>query len=72
MVVCSASDHGSDAKASLPGSTRKCIRIGASTEDGDKCSWVHDDDYDYCFPGENVPLETGKVGLATVRCTVRW
>ncbi|KAI1420105.1 hypothetical protein F5Y12DRAFT_161904 [Xylaria sp. FL1777] len=62
-MLSSASDQGSDAKASLPTSTQKCIRIGAGTENGDKCSWVHGDDYDYCFPGENVPLKTGRDGL---------
>ncbi|GAW26496.1 putative peptidase S8 subtilisin kexin [Rosellinia necatrix] len=62
-MLCSASDQGSDAKASLPTSTQKCIRVGAGTENGDKCSWVHGDDYDYCFPGENVPLKTGRDGL---------
>ncbi|KAJ3579865.1 hypothetical protein NPX13_g694 [Xylaria arbuscula] len=62
-MLCSASDQGGDAKASLPTSTQKCICIGAGTENGDKCSWVHGDDYDYCFPGENVPLKTGRDGL---------
>ncbi|KAI0502784.1 hypothetical protein F5B22DRAFT_47150 [Xylaria bambusicola] len=32
-------------------------------QNGDKCSWVHGDDYDNCFPGENVPLKTGRDGL---------
>ncbi|KAI0442366.1 hypothetical protein F4803DRAFT_551238 [Xylaria telfairii] len=63
IMLCAASDQGSDSKASLPGSTQKCIRIGASTEHGDKCSWLHNDDYDYCFPGENVPFKTGREGL---------
>ncbi|KAK4452495.1 hypothetical protein QBC34DRAFT_26249 [Podospora aff. communis PSN243] len=63
IMLCSASDQGSDSKGSLPGSTQKCIRIGASTEHGDKCSWVHKDDFDFCFPGENVPLETNKDGV---------
>lgn len=62
IMLCSASDHGSDFKESYPGSTRSCIRIGAGTENGDKCSWVHKDDFDYCFPGENVPLKTSKDG----------
>jgi hypothetical protein len=39
-----------------------CFRIGAGTQNGDKCSWVHKDDIDFCFPGENVPLKTGKDG----------
>lgn len=62
IMLCSASDHGSDFKESLPSSTGACIRVGAGTENGDKCSWVHKDDFDFCFPGENVPLRTSKDG----------
>jgi hypothetical protein len=62
IMLCSASDRGSDFKESLPSSTGACIRIGAGTENGDKCSWVHKEEFDFCFPGENVPLKTSKDG----------
>ena len=43
----------------IQGRLKQCIRIGAATESGDRCSRVHKDDVDFVFTGENVPLKTG-------------
>jgi Subtilase family len=58
VMICSASDQGSASKVTCyPGKWGKCIRIGASTGTGEKCAWVHGEDVDFIFPGENVPFD---------------
>jgi hypothetical protein len=58
IMLCSASDQGSASKPTCyPGKWNKCIRIGASTGTGEKCAWVHGEDIDFIFPGENVPFD---------------
>jgi hypothetical protein len=58
IMLCSASDQDSASPASCyPGSTRKCIKIGAATESGDRWSLVNEQDVDFIFPGENVPVK---------------
>lgn len=59
IMLCSASDQGSGSKLSYPGATKKCIRIGAATEGGNRCSWVHKDEVDFIFLGENVAMKIG-------------
>jgi hypothetical protein len=31
--------------------------VGASTGTGERCDWVHPEDYDFLLPGDNVPLD---------------
>jgi len=57
LMFCSASDHGSTSSDNCyPASSKKCIRIGAATVFGDKCSWVPDQ-YDFLLPGKNIPFK---------------
>ncbi|PSN59993.1 subtilisin-like protein [Corynespora cassiicola Philippines] len=65
VMFCSASDqgHNSNAQSCYPGSWMKCIRIGAATSTGEKVTWVPDFQYDFLFPGKNIPFmdNEGKV-----------
>ncbi|KKP00179.1 hypothetical protein THAR02_07703 [Trichoderma harzianum] len=60
IVVSSASDQGGNSTKTWPGESGRCIRIGASTETGDKSSHVHRGDMEFLFPGEEVPLDANE------------
>ncbi|KAL6831797.1 hypothetical protein V8C40DRAFT_159755 [Trichoderma camerunense] len=57
LMFCSTSDHGSTSSDNYyPAKTAECIRIGAATALGDKCTWVPEQ-YDYLLPGKNLPFQ---------------
>ncbi|KAI1824956.1 hypothetical protein F4861DRAFT_538412 [Xylaria intraflava] len=57
LMFCSTSDHGSISSDNYwPAKSNECIRIGAATALGDRCTWVPDQ-YDYLLPGKHVPFK---------------
>lgn len=64
IMVSSASDQGGNSTKTWPGESGRCIRIGASTETGDKSSLVHQRDMEFLFPGEEVPLDANEEHLS--------
>ncbi|KAJ8130647.1 hypothetical protein O1611_g2983 [Lasiodiplodia mahajangana] len=57
LMFCSTSDHGSISSDNYwPAKSNECIRIGAATALGDKCTWVPDQ-YDYLLPGKHIPFK---------------
>ena len=58
LMFCATSDQGSiSSENCYPGKWGECIKIGAATALGDKCTWVPDGHYDYLLPGKNIPFE---------------
>ena len=58
LMFCATSDQGSiSSENCYPGKWGNCIRIGAATALGDKCTWVPDGHYDYLLPGKNIPFQ---------------
>lgn len=58
LMFCAASDQGSNATENCyPGKWNKCIKVGAATAVGDKCTWVPSGQYEYLFPGKDIPFK---------------
>jgi Subtilase family len=58
LMFCATSDQGSiSSENCYPGKWGNCIKIGAATAFGDKCTWVADGHYDYLLPGKNIPFK---------------
>lgn len=59
-MFCSASDQGEmSSKFCYPGSWSKCIRIGACTATGERCTWVHGEAIDFLLPGKDILVDGG-------------
>ena len=57
LMFSATSDQGSIASEnSYSGKWENCIRIGAATSNGDKCTWVPEQ-FDYLLPGKNIPFK---------------
>jgi hypothetical protein len=57
LMICSTSDNGSFSSDNYyPAKSTECMRIGAATALGDKCTWVPDQ-HDYLLPGKNIPFK---------------
>ena len=58
LMFCATSYQGSIASENCyPGKWDDCcIRIGAATANGDKCTWVPEQ-FDYFLPGKNIPFK---------------
>ncbi|KFY88353.1 hypothetical protein V498_06812 [Pseudogymnoascus sp. VKM F-4517 (FW-2822)] len=68
LMFCAASDQGSNATGNFyPGEWKKCIKIGAATALGDKCTWVPNDQIEYLLPGKDIPFKRrAPEGFSTV------
>lgn len=58
LMFCSTSDQGSISSGNcIPGAwSDSCIRIGAATNLGDKCTWVPEE-FDFLLPGKDIPFK---------------
>lgn len=57
VMFCSSSDQGILSSGEFyPHASKKCIKIGAATEDGYGCSFL-DKEVDFLFPGKNIPFK---------------
>ncbi|KAK6330871.1 hypothetical protein TWF718_003068 [Orbilia javanica] len=59
LMFGAASDQGSASKICYPAESDKCIPIGAATETGEICPWVHQGQAKYTCPGYKVPFKRG-------------
>ncbi|KAK6343940.1 hypothetical protein TWF696_007593 [Orbilia brochopaga] len=58
LLFASASDQGSaSSRHCYPARAGGCITIGAATETGEMCAWVHPTQAKFCCPGVNVPFK---------------
>ncbi|KAF3912211.1 hypothetical protein ABW21_db0209351 [Orbilia brochopaga] len=58
LLFASASDQGSaSSRHCYPARAGGCITIGAATETGEMCAWVHPSQAKFCCPGVNVPFK---------------
>ncbi|PNP51064.1 hypothetical protein THARTR1_08292 [Trichoderma harzianum] len=58
LMFCAASDQGSNATENCyPSKWGKCIKIGAATALGDKCTWVPSGQFEYLLPGKDIPFK---------------
>ena len=58
LMFCATSDQGSiSSENCYPGKWGNCIKIGAATALGDKCTWVPNDHFEYLLPGKDIPFK---------------
>ncbi|EWC43894.1 hypothetical protein DRE_01246 [Drechslerella stenobrocha 248] len=58
ILFASASDQGSaSSRHCYPARAGGCITIGAATETGEMCAWVHPSQAKFCCPGVDVPFK---------------
>ncbi|UKZ68918.1 uncharacterized protein TrAtP1_009936 [Trichoderma atroviride] len=58
LMFCAASDQGANATENCyPGKWNKCIKIGAATALGDKCTWVPNNQFEYLLPGKGISFK---------------
>lgn len=57
ILFCSSIDEGMNATdTTYPGKVHGCIKIGASTVEGNKLSWVSTKNSNFLAPGDGLPL----------------
>ncbi|KAK2591052.1 hypothetical protein QQS21_011266 [Conoideocrella luteorostrata] len=55
LMFCAASDQGNSTMVECyPGNVGMCHRVGAATGTGERCAWVHPENYDLLLPGEKI------------------
>ncbi|KAK6362730.1 hypothetical protein TWF730_000186 [Orbilia blumenaviensis] len=59
LMFGAASDQGSDSNICYPAKSENVIAIGAATETGEMCTWVHHGQADFTCPGYQVPFKRG-------------
>lgn len=51
-MFCASVGEGAATDNAYPGKYHRCIKIGASTGNGDRLSWVSDSNSDFLLPGQ--------------------